>query len=136
MWKDMASKYKGGFVDLPSEPVTLTEFKALIDSFIANECQRGSGHLTHKKCGSAIRTGFANLFYLNEDGSLDPGTDGFGIGPKKVPYCEKCDPPDGFKFTYARRVAIKHDPDEKPRPAPEVTVDDLEWLLGRGRYGQ
>jgi len=92
---------------LQEEPVTLEEFKKAVDLFIADECERGGGHLVHKKCHGSIRTGFANLFYLNDDGSLDPGGDGFGIGPKKVPYCENCDPPDGFKFTYARRLPIK-----------------------------
>ena len=92
---------------LPENAVTLKEFQELIDSFLRNECDKGSDRLIHKKCGGGIRIGFANLFYLNEDGSLDPGSDGFGIGPKRVPYCEKCDPPDGFKYTYACRVPIK-----------------------------
>ncbi len=95
---------------LPDQAVTLREFQALIDSFISTECQRDSGRLIHRGCGGAIRVGFANLFYQSEDGSLDPGHDGFGIGPRRVPYCENCDPPDGFEYTYARRVPIKRDP--------------------------
>lgn len=101
---------------LPDNAVTLKEFQKMVDSFIADECQRGSGHLTHKKCGGGIRIGFANLFYLDDDDSLDPGSDGFGIGPKRVPYCEKCGPPDGFNHTYTRRVPIKRDPTKKPKP--------------------
>ncbi len=92
---------------LPGKPVTLREFQQLIDAFVLNECRRDNDHLTHKKCGNGVRIGFANLFLLKEDGSLDPGSDGFGIGPKQVPYCEECDPPDGFNHTYADRVRIK-----------------------------
>lgn len=92
---------------LPDNAVTLQEFNALVDVFLTEECQSGRDHLAHKKCGGAIRVGFANLFYLNKDGCLDPGLDGFGIGPRRVPYCESCNPPDGFHHTYARRVAIK-----------------------------
>lgn len=120
---------------LPDNAVTLKEFQKIIDSFLSDECQKGSGHLTHKKCGGDIRTGFANLFYLNDDGSLDPGSDGFGIGPKRVPYCENCDPPDGFNHKYACRVPIKQDPAEKLKQQ-ELTRDDTEWLTGTGRYAQ
>ena len=67
---------------------------------------RSDDHLVHKDCGGAIRKGFLNLFYLNKDGSLDGRPDGFGIGPKPVPYCERCFPPDGFKHTYAVRFPI------------------------------
>lgn len=94
---------------LPNNAVTLKEFQIAIDSFISEECQKDSGHLIHKKCSGGIRIGFANLFYLNDDGSLDPGSDGFGIGPKQVPYCENCDPPDGFNYSYSRRMPIKRD---------------------------
>lgn len=121
---------------LPTEAVTLKEFFSLVDAFIANECEKGSGHLVHKKCGSAIRTGYANLFYVDENGDLEPGRDGFGIGPKSVPYCEKCDPPDGFKHTYARRVPIKHVPEEEAKPKKKPSLDDLFWLTGRGPYAQ
>lgn len=120
---------------LPDNAVTLKEFQTLIDSFLSDECQKGGGHLAHKKCGGDIRIGFANLFYLNDDGSLDPGSDGFGIGPERVPYCEKCDPPDGFNHTYARRVPIKRDLTEKPKQQ-ELTRDDIAWLTGTGRYAQ
>src|SRR3989344_2026216 len=108
---------------LPDRPVTLEEFQKMIDVFLSNECQKDGGHLTHKKCSGGIRQGFANLFYQNDDGSLDPGSDGFGIGPKKVPYCENCDPPDGFNYTYACRVPIKRDPSAKPK-TQELTRDD------------
>lgn len=91
---------------LPDKAITLKKFQKMIDSFLSDECQKGSDHLTHKKCGGGIRTGFVNLFYLNKDGTLDPRSDGFGIGPTRVPYCENCDPPDGFNHTYARRIPI------------------------------
>lgn len=86
--------------------VTIDEFNLALDSFISNECEKNKNLLIHKDCGGAIRIGFLNLFYLNQDGSLDPGNDGFGIGPKKVPYCERCFPPDGFNHTYAIRFPI------------------------------
>ncbi|MDP2676586.1 MAG: hypothetical protein Q8O83_02800 [bacterium] len=93
-------------MELPDTAVTLKEFTAQIKSFITNECEKGDNHLTHKNCGGGIQIGFANLYYLAEDGSLNPGFDGHGIGPTRVPYCEKCDPPDGSKYTYAERVPI------------------------------
>ncbi len=92
---------------LPDVPVTLKEFQKMIDVFLSDECQKGDRYLTHKKCGGGIRQGFANLFFINKDGSLDPGHDGFGIGPRRVPYCEECDPPDGCNYTYACRVLIR-----------------------------
>lgn len=121
---------------LPDNPVTLEEFHKAINEFIKGECEMGGDHPTHKKCGSGIRVGFVNLFYVNEDGSLEPGGDGFGIGPHRVPYCEKCDPPDGFNYTYARRLGIKRPQNEKPPKKEELTWDDIEWYLGKGRYSQ
>lgn len=94
-------------MNLPDRPVTLSEFYKLIAAFLADECQLiTDGHLIHKKCGGAIHVGFANLFHINSDGSLDPGHDGFGLGPICVPYCEKCNPPDSFNHAHARRIPI------------------------------
>ena len=92
--------------------ITLEEFRQAIGQFVTDKCEKMGDHLTHKGCGGAIRIGFLNLFYINEDGSLDPGPDGFGIGPERVPYCEKCFPPNGLKYTYAVRfpIARKSDP--------------------------
>ncbi len=120
---------------LPAKAVTLQELQKMIDAFLSDECRKSGGRLLHKKCGGGIRTGFANLFHLNNDGSLDPGSDGFGIGPKRVPYCENCDPPDGCNHTYARRVSIKRDPIEKPKRG-KLTRDDVNWLTGTGRHAQ
>ena len=78
--------------------VTLDELAKGINKFVEQDCDKSGSHLTHKNCGGGIRTGFLNLFYLDENGSLDPGDDGFGIGPRKVPYCERCFPPDGFNY--------------------------------------
>ncbi|MGD9276006.1 MAG: hypothetical protein PVJ67_02440 [Candidatus Pacearchaeota archaeon] len=86
--------------------VTLEEFDKAINIFIKEKCEKHCDHLVHKNCGGDIRVGFLNLFYLNENGTLDPGEDGFGIGPRRVPYCERCFPPDGFKHTYAYRFPI------------------------------
>ncbi len=87
--------------------VTLDELDTAIDTFIKNECEIRDDHYIHRKCGGGIRIGFLNLFYLKEDcWTLDPGPDGFGIGPKRVPYCERCFPPDGFKNAYAVRFPI------------------------------
>lgn len=85
---------------------TLDELSDALNAFVSQNCEKKAGNLAHKNCGGAIRVGFLNLFYLNEDGSLDSGSDGFGMGPKKVPYCEKCFPPDGFNHTYAFRFPI------------------------------
>jgi len=49
------------------------------------------------KCGARIRQGFLNVFYPED---TEPN-------PVRVPYCERCDPPDGFNYTYARRVFIR-----------------------------
>lgn len=86
--------------------VTLDELQAALNLFLAKECQESGDHLIHRGCGGGIRIGFLNLFYLNDGGSLDPGQDGFGIGPQKVPYCERCFSPDGFNHTYAVRFPI------------------------------
>jgi hypothetical protein len=86
--------------------LTMDELNAAIKSFIDTRCKKGPGYLTHKECGGGIRVGFLNLFYINDDGSLDSGNDGFGIEPKRVPYCERCFPPDGFDYTYAVRFPI------------------------------
>jgi len=59
------------------------ELAAATKNFIEMECEKSSDHLLHKKCGGAIKVGFLHLFHQNDDGSLDPGSDGFGIGPKK-----------------------------------------------------
>ena len=102
--------------------VTLEELGQSIDSFVKNRCEKKSDHLEHKDCGGAIRVGFLNLFYLTEEGGLDPGYDGFGIGPKSVPYCERCFPPDGFNHTYAVRFPIL-----KERKADERGAYILAW---------
>lgn len=94
---------------LPSEPVTLDEFKALVDLYKKNECEKRDGHLVHKGCGGEICVGFANLFYMNPDGSLDLGGDGFGMGREPIPFCERCDPPDGAEHAYTHRVPIERD---------------------------
>ncbi len=94
--------------------ITLEELTNATKSFVNQECENKNGRLEHKKCGGAIRKGFLNLFYINENGSLDPGEDGFGIGPKKVPYCEKCFPPDGHNYSYAVRFPILKE--ERKRP--------------------
>ena len=100
---------------LHDKAVTLQEFQAMINSFISEECKKSGGHLVHTQCGGAIKVGFANLFFQNTDGSLDPGIDGFGIGSVRVPYCEKCDPPNGFNYTYTRRVGVARDKNKKPK---------------------
>lgn len=93
-------------MSFPECAITLDELKTSIDTFVQEECERTNDHLAHKNCGGAIRTGFLDLFYLNNNGTLDLGHDGFGIGPKSVPYCERCFPPDGHNYTYAVRFPI------------------------------
>lgn len=86
--------------------VTLEELMNATKHFVKQNCEKRGDHLEHKECGGAIRKGFLNSFYINDDGSLDPGDDGFGIGPIAVPYCERCFPPDGFNHSYAVRFPI------------------------------
>lgn len=105
--------------------VTLKELEEAIKRFIENQCEKCSGHLVHKDCGGAIRIGFLNLFYVNRDGSLDPGSDGFGIGPRRVPYCERCFPPDGFNHTFAVRFPIVKDSEGK-RSGQKLTWGNRE----------
>ena len=93
-------------MNLPSKAVSEADFKKLIKDFISDKCKKVDGRPVCKKCGDGIRTGFANCFFV-ENGVIDAGSDGFGIGPVRVPYCENCDPPDGFNYTYAQRVFIK-----------------------------
>lgn len=95
--------------------ITLDDFEKAIKFFISNACEKKDDHLVHKQCGGSVRIGFINLFYINPDGTLDPGSDGFGIGPKRVPYCEKCFPPNGFNYTYAFRFPITRDENKKQK---------------------
>jgi hypothetical protein len=96
-------------MELPKNPLTEDEFYKARKDFLA-ECEKsgsGSGYaLHHKKCGGLIRKGFMNLFEVDPSGALTPGRDGFGLGPVQVPYCENCDPPQGFNYTYNIRVGI------------------------------
>jgi len=92
-------------MELPKNPLTEIEFRDAHSNFLAG-CEKVGSILVHKKCGGAIRKGFMNCFWADSSGALDPGHDGFGIGPIGVPYCERCDPPDGFNYTYAIRVGV------------------------------
>lgn len=92
-------------VQLADNPIKEVDFDATKSDFLAG-CETVDGIPRHKKCGGAIRRGFMNCFWVRPDGELDLGVDGFGIGPLPVPYCENCDPPDGFNHTYAIRVGI------------------------------
>ena len=92
-------------VELADNPIKEEDFDAAKSEFLAG-CEKVDGVFRHKKCGGAIRRGFMPCFWVRPDGELDPGSDGFGIGPLPVPYCENCDPPDGFNYAYAIRVGI------------------------------
>lgn len=95
---------------LKKNPLTQEEFEQAKTDFLA-ECEKGpDGIVRHKSCRSPIRVGYMNCFKATAEGALDPGDDGCGIGPIRVPYCEKCDPPDGFNYTYAIRVGILPSP--------------------------
>jgi|SRR3989344_5790187 len=113
--------------------VTIDELRTSIDAFVARECEKKDSHLAHKNCGGAIRGGFLNLFYLKNDGSLDPGSDGFGIGPKSVPYCERCFPPDGFNYTYAVRFPILRERREGQHQNYKFVWGNREFRIGDQR---
>lgn len=84
--------------------VTEEEFNLGVANFLKG-CRTSDECLVHIACGGAIRQGFYDCYEVI-DGNLDPGPTGFGLGPRKVPYCENCDPPDGVKHTYAVRLGI------------------------------
>lgn len=113
--------------------ITLEEFNYAIGLFISQKCEKNGDHLVHKDCGGSIRIGFLNLFYLNNDGSLDPGSDGFGIGPKRVPYCERCFPPDGFNHTYAVRFPILRERKTAQNQNYEISWGNRELRSGNQR---
>ncbi len=113
--------------------VTIDELGKSIDTFVARECEKKDGHLTHKNCGGSIRIGFLNLFYLNDDCSLDPGSDGFGIGPKRVPYCERCFPPNGFDYTYAVRFPVLRERRESQDQSYKFIWGNREFAVGNQR---
>ena len=94
---------------LPRNPLTEEEFRQAKIAFL-QECEKKDGNLVHTGCGGAIRQGFYDCFEVAPDGSLKPGPDGFGLGPQRVPYCDRCDEPDGFRHTYAVRVGIIPEP--------------------------
>ena len=86
---------------LPYEnPVTEEELDGIIDRFIKEECRNEKGRPTHKGCGGAIRVGFVHFFMPDSEGN------GVETGVKKIPYCDRCDPPDGYKHTYTRRLEL------------------------------
>ena len=93
-------------MELSKNPLTKEEFEATVKTFLSG-CEKDDDRIyRHKKCGGAIRRGFMHCFWVDKDGELDPGDDGFGIGALPVPFCEDCDPPDGFDYAYAIRVGI------------------------------
>lgn len=95
---------------LLKNPLTREEFEKAKTDFLA-ECEKGTDGVTrHKQCGRPIRAGYMHCFKATAEGALDLGSDGCGIGPVRVPYCEQCDPPDGFNYTYAIRVGILPSP--------------------------
>lgn len=71
-----------------------------IKAYLANCMKTKNGYRC--KCGQPIRQGFIPTFPVDRNGRLldDEET------PRQVPYCERCDPPDGFNHSYARRVFI------------------------------
>lgn len=79
------------------------EFKREVEKYLA-ACPRVNGRPTCKTCGTVIKTGYANAFPVDNDGVVLDTTP----QPLKTPYCEKCDPPDGFNYTYATRVFIRN----------------------------
>lgn len=92
-------------MQIPQKPITKQELELIIKKFL-ERCKKQGNGIICGKCGGSIRIGFINCFSADKNESLNPGHDGFGLGPKKVPYCENCDPPDGFDYTYTRRVGI------------------------------
>lgn len=94
---------------LPDHPIAKKELQNEIDRFIREDCEKKGGNFIHKNCGGGIRGAFISCFFADKNGEIDIGDDGFGWRLIKVPYCEKCDPPDGPYFTYTQRVFIKKD---------------------------
>jgi hypothetical protein len=71
-----------------------------IQDYLSKATKTGSGYAC--SCGTPIRSGFVATFPVDEKGTVLDEIE----QPRKVPYCEKCDPPDGFNHSYARRVFI------------------------------
>lgn len=92
---------------IPTDVTSWDDLQKLADGFIRWETKGDGHHRVCARCNGAIRRGFINCWYANERDEVEVGDDGFGIGPVPVPYCETCDPPDGFHHTYAVRVRIK-----------------------------
>lgn len=81
---------------LPDRPVTERELQRLIDSYIADECER-NGSLTHKKCGSQIQTGFVKICVNGSETT------------RKVPYCKNCEKElrIGFNSVFSEKIIIE-----------------------------
>lgn len=77
-----------------------------IQEYLSQATKTAEGYLC--SCGTAIRQGFVATFPVDAEGTVLDETE----QPRKVPYCGKCDPPDGFNHSYARRVFIRIDKKE------------------------
>jgi hypothetical protein len=53
-------------------------------------------------CGERLRKGFLNCIFVDKEGK----TSSDYPEPVPVPYCEQCDPPDGFNYTYSTMVIV------------------------------
>lgn len=77
------------------------EFAKKIKEYLSKCIKTDDGYLC--KCGSQIRQGFVPTFPVDrKTGDVLDETE----TPRRVPYCDRCDPPDGFHQSYARRVFI------------------------------
>lgn len=70
---------------------TRASLKKAIRDFIA----------THK-CGEPIRVGFLNAIFVDASGKTEQDM----AEPVRVPYCERCDAPDGFNHTYSLMAVV------------------------------
>lgn len=76
------------------------EMGKAIKAYLARGTKKGSQYFC--KCGEPIRMGFVATFPVDRKGNVMETTE----TPRGVPYCEECDPPDGFNHSYAIRVFI------------------------------
>lgn len=87
-------------MDFKKETYEPGEMKKAIEAYLARGTKKDGQPFC--PCGKPIRVGFVATFPVDREGNVLETTE----TPRKVPYCDACDPPDGFNHSYARRVFI------------------------------
>lgn len=84
-------------MEIPDKPIDREGFLALQGAFLSDCTHDKANHTYQHRCGGAIMMGFVRV--TKEDGTPTQET-------ISVPYCGRCDPPDGHESTYTVPVRL------------------------------